>query len=186
MKRLILLATVAAMSAPCAIAQTQSNTANQTQAQGQSQTAQQQMPKDVQGFVKMAVVSNMFEIQSSQLAMKQSDNEDIQQFATRMVADHTKAGNQLKEALQNVDGDVQVPTELDQKHQQMMQKLQGASGNSFDQTYRQMQVQAHEQAVQLFQYYSENGEDGPVKEFASKTLPTLKEHRQMLSEMPNA
>lgn len=41
-------------------------------------------------FVTMAASSDMFEIQSSQLAMQNSKQDSVRQFAEMMVADHTK------------------------------------------------------------------------------------------------
>jgi len=42
------------------------------------------------------------------------------------------------------------------------------------------QLKAHEQAVSLFRRYSRNGRTAPLKDFASKTLPTLEHHLQMI------
>jgi putative membrane protein len=50
-------------------------------------------------FVKKTTVSNLFEIQSSQLALQKSQNEQVKKFAQMMVDDHTKAGKELKSTL---------------------------------------------------------------------------------------
>jgi putative membrane protein len=123
----------------------------------------------------MATTSNMFEIESSELALTKTQLESVQEFAEHMVEDHTAAGEDMQAAVSE-QGGVTVPTALDEKHAGMLSELEAASGEQFDQLYIQMQTQAHQEAVALFQSYSENGPDGEIKDFASDTLPTLEEH----------
>jgi putative membrane protein len=68
-------------------------------------------------FVTRAANGNMFEIQSSQAALEKTQNDQVRQFAQKMVQDHTGAGDRLKQAAQGQT----VPTELDQQHSQMLQ-----------------------------------------------------------------
>ncbi|WP_280139394.1 DUF4142 domain-containing protein [Microvirga massiliensis] len=136
-------------------------------------------------FVNRAAVSNMLEIQSSQLAQQKAQNDRVREFAHSMVQDHTAAGDKLKSAAQGVPG-ATVPTSLDQPHQQMVQTLQSASGPGFDRDYIQMQVTAHQDAVNLFDQYAQNGDNQQLKQFAQQTLPTLREHLQSVERILNS
>ncbi|MBQ0819811.1 DUF4142 domain-containing protein [Microvirga sp. HBU67558] len=136
-------------------------------------------------FVNRAAISNMFEIQSSQLAQQKAQNDRVRQFAQSMVQDHTAAGDKLKAAAQGVQG-ATVPTSLDQPHQQMVQTLQSASGPSFERDYVQMQVTAHRDAVNLFDQYAQNGDNQQLKQLAQQTLPALREHLQSAEQIQNA
>jgi putative membrane protein len=135
-----------------------------------------------QDFADKAGVANMFEIESSKVALEKATSDDVKTFAQKMVDDHTKAGEEMKTAADS-QGGITVPTELDDAHQQMLDQLNGASGDDFDQMYIQMQTDAHKQAVALFDAYSKNGEDGALKDFAGKTLPTLQEHYDMVQKL---
>ncbi|MGF9762221.1 DUF4142 domain-containing protein [Microvirga sp. 0TCS3.31] len=132
-----------------------------------------------------AAISNMFEIQSSQLAQQKTQNDRVRQFAQSMIQDHTAAGDKLKSAAQGVQG-ATVPSSLDQPHQQMVQTLQSASGSGFDRDYVQMQVTAHRDAVSLFDQYAQNGDNQQLKQFAQQTLPTLREHLQSVEQIQKA
>ena len=155
MKAIYLAAALAAFSAP-ALAQTDLT---------------------AQSFVKTAGVANMFEIQTSQLATKKSKNSEVKQFASEMIKDHTKAGNELKSLVKSGDaGNVQLPTKLDTEHAQKLKQLKAEFGADFDRTYTQMQLDAHKKAVSLFQSYSEQGNNAKLKTWAGKTLPTLQKH----------
>jgi predicted outer membrane protein len=136
-------------------------------------------------FVTRAAISNMFEIQSSQLAQQKAQNDRVRQFAQSMVQDHTAAGDKLKSATQGIQG-VTVPTSLDQPRQQMMQTLQSTSGPGFDRDYVQMQVTAHRDAVNLFDQYAQNEDNQQLKQFAQQTLPALREHLHSVEQIQNA
>ena len=122
-------------------------------------------------FVQMAAVSNMFEIQSSMVAKSMAKNADVKAFADQMIADHTKAGEEMKSVAPSTP-----PDTLDDKHQAMVDELNKAQGADFDKKYVDMQVQAHKEAVALFSGYAQNGDDADLKAFAAKTLPVLQQH----------
>jgi putative membrane protein len=132
-------------------------------------------------FAKIAAISNMFEIQSSELALKQSSDEATKKFAEHMIADHTKAGQAMMAAAKA--DKVNVPEDLDKEHQAILDALKAADKSAFDKMYRAEQLKAHETAVALFSGYATNGEKGELKIFAGKTLPTLKEHLAEVQKM---
>ena len=129
-----------------------------------------------QEFVNKAAVANKFEIESSQLALDKAQSDDVKLFARKMVDDHTKTGEQLKELLANEDSKITAPTELDKKHQGLLDKLHASPADTFDKIYVSMQTDAHKEAVELFSNYSERGKKGALKNFATETLPNLRDH----------
>jgi putative membrane protein len=46
-----------------------------------------------------------------------------------------------------------------------------------------MQLQAHQEAVDLFTRYSASGDNGDLKAWAAKTLPKLREHLAMAQKL---
>lgn len=139
--------------------------------------------KTATNFVPMAAVSNSFEIESSNLALTKSQNEDVRGFAEMMATDHSNAAMKMQQAVEESGTGLTVPTGLDARHQTMLDELSAADDSEFDAAYIAMQQKAHDEAVTLLTAYSQNGEDGPIKTFAANTLPTLKEHKQMVDAM---
>ena len=129
-------------------------------------------------FVRKAAISDMFEIQASQLAQSKAVSADVKSFAGRMVTDHTKSSDQLKSIVSSKPG-MKPPTSLDAQHRALLSKLKVASGASFGTLYAKQQLQAHQQGVMLFTSESQNGKDPDLKNFASQTLPTLQQHLSM-------
>ena len=135
-------------------------------------------------FVTEASISDMFELQSSQLAAERGD-EPTKAFAKRMIADHEKSSGELKQVLQDGKIEAQVPTALDSAHQKKLDTLKGLQGADFNKQYREDQVKAHKDAVDLFQRYGNGGDNAALKAFARKTEPALAEHLKMAQDLQN-
>lgn len=147
-----------------------------------SAATQQKVPAADRTFAAKAAAAGTAEIADAQIALKNSSRQDVKDFAQRMVADHTKAADQLK--LVAAGEGITLPsgeTAADQKETDALQKLNGAS---FDRRYIRDQRQAHRQAVALFTRESKNGKDSQLKSFAGQTLPVLQDHLKMITAMP--
>jgi len=136
-------------------------------------------------FMEKAAMSDMAEIQLSQIAQQKATRDDVKQLAGRMVQDHTKTSSELKSIAGAAN--VSLPTSLDRKHQQAVQKLQGmTAGAEFDQQYLRLLLDDHKQAVALFRTEAKSGRNPDAKSFAAKTLPDLEEHLKMVQDMTKA
>ena len=136
-----------------------------------------------QDFVNKVAISDMFEIQASQLALSKEADADTKPFAEKMVQDHQKTSSELKGLAEGSMVKLTLPTSLDSEHQNMLNELDAKSGKDFDQTYDQIQVKAHREAVALFEAFSKSGEDSELKKWAATTLPHLKEHLSMAEKL---
>jgi predicted outer membrane protein len=167
------LVATALMAAPAA-AQTTTAPATNPPTSGMS------TPKvNAADFVNQAANSDLFEIQSSQLAQSKTQDSRVREFAQHMVQDHTQASEKLKAAAQSMT----VPTSLDQEHAKMLQQLQEASGTEFTRNYVQMQFMGHQKAVALFDSYAQSGDNPQLKQFAEQTVPTLRTHLQQITRI---
>jgi predicted outer membrane protein len=71
------------------------------------------------------------------------------------------------------------------RHQKLINDLNSASAQDFDKTYAKQQVDAHQEAVNLFKKYASQGDDADVKQFAQKTLPTIEHHLEEAKKLPS-
>ena len=143
----------------------------------------QSAPPSAQEFVNKVAISDMFEIQSSQLALTKQADADTKPFAAKMVMDHQKTSIELKSLIDSGKVKGSLPTALDAQHQKMLDDLKAKSGKDFDQSYDQFQVKAHQDAVALFEAYSRGGDNPDLKSWAAQTLPHLKEHLSMAQQL---
>jgi putative membrane protein len=128
-------------------------------------------------FIKEAAMGGMEEVQLGQLAAQKASNADVKNFGQRMVDDHTKANDQLKQVASTKG--VNLPTDLDKSAQREYDKLSKMSGAQFDREYMDHMVSDHKKDVSEFQKEAKNGKDPDVKQFASSTLPVLQQHLQL-------
>ncbi|MGO9487376.1 MAG: DUF4142 domain-containing protein [Rhodomicrobium sp.] len=129
-------------------------------------------------FIQNVANSNQFEIQSSQLALDKSKNDEIRRFARRMIDDHTKMGEELKATLQKAN--LHEPTnQLSKQDEAMLTKLKNEKEAAFDRTYAAGQRKGHIEAVRLVGGYARYGGNPALKELAAQTLPILKEHLKL-------
>jgi putative membrane protein len=135
-----------------------------------------------QEFVNKAAGSNMFEIDSSKVALERAKSQEVKAFAQQMIDDHTKAGEELKQTVSKI-GSGPVPETLDAEHKADLSALSNKSGADFDRAYSLAQRKAHDDAVTLFSGFADSGAQPDLKAFAAKTLPTLKDHLQQVQEL---
>lgn len=129
-------------------------------------------------FIKKAAHAGHYEVEGSKLALKKSNNAEVQKFAKQMIEDHTKAAEELKALAQKKKVEVPVDTNFMQKGSLML--LGTHDGKGFDEEYAEhIGVDAHEATVELFEDAAKSAEDADIKQFANKTLPTLKHHLEM-------
>jgi putative membrane protein len=131
-------------------------------------------------FVTMAAQDGMAEVAMAKLALQKSSNQDVKQFAQKMEQDHQEANDQLSSIAKSKG--INIPQELDSKHESMMKSLSAKSGKAFDQAYAEHMAKGHSKAVALFQGAAQSS-DSDLAAFAKKTLPTLQEHKQLADNL---
>ncbi|UFS73883.1 DUF4142 domain-containing protein [Tardiphaga sp. 37S4] len=133
-------------------------------------------------FVKQVAISDMFEIQSNTLA-ESKGNAAEKSFAAMMVKDHTKTSTELKAMVSSGKVKAELPAALDSAHQSKLDKLKEQSGADFSKNFNSDQVDAHKDAVDLFERYAKSGDNAELKDWAEKTLPALKHHFEMAQNL---
>jgi putative membrane protein len=137
-----------------------------------------------EAFVRAAARGGLSEIKLGKLAMDQGSNETVKAFGTRMVAEHTKAGDELKEAAK--EENIGLPTDLTTKDQATYDRLSKLTGAEFDQAYAQDMVKDHQQDLRDFQREANHGNDDVIRSFASETVPMIQQHLDQAKEMLKA
>ncbi len=134
-----------------------------------------------QDFARKVSASGMAEVNLSQLAVRFARNPAVRQFAERMIADHTRASREMLR-MANARS-LKLPSEMDEKHQKLYDKLKGLQGEEFDRAYMEAMVKDHEEAVKLFESQAKNGKDADMKKWAGELEPILKRHLEQAREV---
>ncbi|MFL6448250.1 MAG: DUF4142 domain-containing protein [Bryobacteraceae bacterium] len=136
---------------------------------------------DDKKFVKDAALGGLTEVELGKVAAQKASDEKVKEFAQKMVDDHSKANEQLKELASK--SNIEVPATLDSKHQSRIDKLSKLSGQDFDKAYVKDQLKDHQTDVREFSDEAQSGTDPNVKSFAASTLPILQHHLEMVKSL---
>ena len=140
-------------------------------------------PNSAGAYVQIAASSDLYEIQSSQLALSRAQNGAIRSFAEMMVRDHTNTTQQLT-AASAAAGVGPPPTTMLPMHADMVARLQARSGADFDREYARQQLLAHQQALALHTNYAARGDAPALRTVAGAAVPVVSGHLNMVRQWP--
>ena len=134
-----------------------------------------------QEFVTKAAQGNSAEVELGKIVAAKSKDPNVKQFAQMMVKDHTTALNELQELAQTKN--LNFNDDLPDDAKSLQQKLSSDTGKQLDKDYMDGMVEDHQKDVQEFTDKSQNAKDPDVKQWASKTLPTLQKHLEKAQQI---
>jgi putative membrane protein len=190
---LIALAGAALLTVPSAIAQmahpSTPTQASPTQQQGVSPIDQANANQDPNGasqmadkaFVRDALEGGMTEVQLGQLALQKSSNDDVKQFAQKMIDDHTKLGDEMKQVA--VQMKIKVPDSPSKKDKSAIAKLQALNGDDFDKAYIKDMVKDHQQDLKAFKQEAQTTANPDLKQVVNQGGQVIDEHLQMIQQI---
>ena len=139
-------------------------------------TGAEELSSEGRTFVETAAAENEAEVKLGKLAKDKASHDDVKKFAERMVEDHQKANDRLKD-VDIVPQEIFASTEqLKPEKQQIHDRLSQLSGDEFDREYMTHMVEDHEKAVKLFRKQADKTSDRELSQYAERTLPTLENH----------
>ncbi len=134
-----------------------------------------------QKMMKQLAEAHLGEIQLGKMAQDKAKSDEVKSFAKKMVDDHTKALDELKQIAQSKG--VTLPEEPGKQQMAMQKKLEDQSGAKFDRQYMQQAgKQAHQSTHKLLQRTASRAEDSDLKNYATKAIGTVESHMQMARE----
>lgn len=137
-------------------------------------------------YVKLAADSDMYEIQSSKLALSKSKDAHVRMIAQQLITDHTNTTKSLMAALPKTSPKVAKPKmKLSADNAAMIAQLkQAPAGSAFDTLYLQQQQTAHQKAWALHSGYATDGTDPALKQVATTAVPIIESHLQHVKTAP--
>ena len=96
-------------------------------------TAAKSRPASDAHFAKEEAQGGMAEVKLGQLAEEKGSNDTVKSFGKRMVEDHSKAGDKLKEVASRES--ITLPTDISAKDQATYDRLAKLNGAAFDRAY---------------------------------------------------
>ena len=132
-------------------------------------------------FMRDAARGGIAEVKLGELAARQGTRDAVRTFGQHMVDDHSKAGDNLMQIAQNKG--IALPNSMDSESRALYNRLSHLHGAAFDRAYIKAMREDHAKDIEAFRKEANNGRDRDVRAFAANTLPTIRQHYQMISNM---
>jgi putative membrane protein len=137
-------------------------------------------------FAQKAAMGGKHEVDGARFAVGKAQNAELKAFANRLIKDHTAANNELSTLMKNKKIPMGMGMEKKDeatKDQPGNESWRSATGAAFDRAYVDHLVQEHEKTITLFETEVSSGSDAQLKAFATKTLPTIKDHLKVAQDL---
>lgn len=137
--------------------------------------------RDDRAFAMEVAQNGIAEIALARLVAKNAQGADVKRFAQRVITDHTKVANELKQ-IATAKG-ITLPADMTAAQQATVTRLTALKGAEFDREFMTIMAENHDKSVTAFKEVARDGTDAEIKAFAAKTVPTLEEHQKMAHEI---
>jgi putative membrane protein len=132
-------------------------------------------------FVMKAAQGGMAEVMLGQIAASKGTSADVRNFGNRMVSDHGKANDELKQLAQNKG--LALPAEADKESRKFADRLAKVGGKDFDKEYINDMVNDHEKDVNELEKALRDAKDPDLRAWAARTLPMIQDHLKMAKDI---
>ena len=153
----------------------------QSSSQATTDASKTQVAAEDMQFMKDAAQSGIAEVKMGELAASNGESQPVKDLAKKLVTDHTKANEELKQLATKKS--VMLPDAVTEQQKTMLQHLASLKGREFDTAFKQHAVENHQKSVDKFKTASEKAKDADLKAFAAKTLPTLQQHLALAKQL---
>jgi putative membrane protein len=154
-----------------------------TTAVGPTQAVAQQAMASDSVFILQAASLGLLQAKLGKLAEEKGSSPSVRDFGKRMVADYTKANEELAAGAKQAAYPAPV---LLREDRQVYDRLAGTGRGSFDQKYMAEMVAQYGDAVRLFQQESDKGRVASLKQLATSMLPTVQQHMTLATQTAGA
>lgn len=160
-----------------AAAQNASSSGNATQSRAEGQVSRAD-----RGMMKDLAEANIAEIETGKLAQQKGASSQVKEFGKRMVDDHSKSLEELRDIASKKG--VELPNDTDLKHKASAKVLERLDGDKFDKQYMSMVgVSDHKRTHEMLQKVQNKATDPDLKAYAAKTIPVVHGHLESAQQL---
>ena len=138
-----------------------------------AQTADVALTGNEKNFLLAAAMGGMMEVEAANIALQQSADPAIKAFASKMIADHSVANQELSRITDEVG--MALPKTLGDDHASHLRTLKTLKEKKFDEQYMTMMLKDHKVTMELLTE-GKALKNASIQSFAQKTLPVVTAH----------
>lgn len=135
-------------------------------------------------FLMKTAQTQKGEVALGKLAARRASSEEVKQFGRKMIEDYEKANQEIRRLAYSQG--VELPTGIAARQKEKAEHFSQLSGKEFDRAYIGYMLWDHIKDVVEFEHDASELKNPQVKQWARKTLPTLKEHLTIAKHLADA
>ncbi len=145
-----------------------------TEVTGTPQGGRTPLVESDQMFLKKAASGALAEIGAARHVTTAGSNAEVKTYATKLLADHTKAHEELQKLA--TEKGMTLPATITGDHHDMVGDLTKLGGAQLDKKYAKEMVDDHEEDVKEFREAAKDLKDPDLRAWAQKQVPILEGH----------
>jgi putative membrane protein len=132
-------------------------------------------------FLKAAADNSFAQAELARLGVQKAGSAEVKELAQMLVTDQTNLNEGLKALAERKA--VMLSAVIDPSGATAFRALERFTGKPFDDAFLSRMQSMENRIIDDFEKASKKAEDGDVKSFAEKTLPTLRSHLDRLEKL---
>ena len=128
-------------------------------------------------FAVIAAQAGMAEVELGNLAQTQGSDDRIRNYGKKLVEDHARLNNELKDVAAKQS--LTLPADVNSDQRKTIDTLSRRSGPQFDSEFWKTAVNDHAKAIEEFRKEAAMGSNQALRDFTSRSIPTLEDHLNM-------
>ena len=132
-------------------------------------------------FIRQALRGTFTEVGLGRLAESRAEDDDVEDFAERMVSEHGSMYEDWEAVAKKID--MKTDVDLAQAREPAVERLRNLSGREFDQAYIAEMIRLHEQDLAAFQRLGTSARSSEVRQLATSGASTIQEHLTLARQL---
>jgi putative membrane protein len=138
-----------------------------------------------EAFASFAASFGLAQIEASRIVLKTTRESGVRDYALRIGRDHARSHDELKRIAS--ERGYRLPGAPTGRHLDMVTKLIGVAPQDMDDAFlRRFGLDAHKEALSLFEAQVSKSRDPAVKQHAEQTLTMLRDHMTSAQQLVHA
>ncbi|MDX5480869.1 MAG: DUF4142 domain-containing protein [Hymenobacteraceae bacterium] len=133
-------------------------------------------------FAAEATSASMLQVELGEEAVSgMAVSPEVQELAQELVRDHQQMLSELQQMASQ--SNFVLPSSLGENHQEVYSEVTAKSGLAFDLAYVDRLAGQYKNLIRRYEDIAQHGKSMELKQYASKQLPLLRKHRQLVEDL---
>lgn len=148
-----------------------------------AENGEQRFDSQESAFLRDAAQSDVFQERLGQYAADHAAMDEVKQLGRQMAADHEADLKNIEQLASEHGLDLMKhDNDLSPQQKETYDRLTSMHGVGFDKEYTKLELSTHNRLISEYMRERDLAAHQPVKDYADQALPTLQNHKKMVTD----